>query len=57
MSKFPARGIPLRTIGGLRYGVAATSTANLIVSPQRFALIICFCFYVIRFYCKNFSGY
>ncbi|XGW03933.1 hypothetical protein V3C99_015236 [Haemonchus contortus] len=37
MSKFPARGIPLRTIGGLRYGVAATSTANLIVSPQSHA--------------------
>ncbi|KAK6029572.1 pyruvate dehydrogenase complex dihydrolipoamide acetyltransferase [Ostertagia ostertagi] len=34
MSKFPARGFPLRTIGGLRYGVAAASAANLSVAPQ-----------------------
>ncbi|KAK6040227.1 putative pyruvate dehydrogenase complex dihydrolipoamide acetyltransferase [Cooperia oncophora] len=34
MSKFPARGLQLRTIGGLRYGVAATSATNLSVAPQ-----------------------
>ncbi|PIO71357.1 2-oxo acid dehydrogenase acyltransferase [Teladorsagia circumcincta] len=34
MSKFPARGFPLRTIGGLRYGLAASSAANLSVAPQ-----------------------
>ncbi|VDL83157.1 unnamed protein product [Nippostrongylus brasiliensis] len=34
MSKIPARGFPLRTIGGLRYGPAALSAANLSVAPQ-----------------------
>ncbi|VDO78101.1 unnamed protein product [Heligmosomoides polygyrus] len=34
MSKIPARGFPLRTIGGLRYGTAALSAANLTVTPQ-----------------------
>ncbi|VDL77407.1 unnamed protein product [Nippostrongylus brasiliensis] len=36
MSKIPARGFPLRTIGGLRYGPAALSAANLSVAPQRY---------------------
>ncbi|KAJ1347078.1 Dlat1p [Parelaphostrongylus tenuis] len=35
MSKIPARGFPLRSIGGLRYGSAALSAANLGVVPQR----------------------
>ncbi|EPB71428.1 pyruvate dehydrogenase complex dihydrolipoamide acetyltransferase [Ancylostoma ceylanicum] len=34
MSKFPARGLPLRSIGGLRLGAAAVSAANLGVVPQ-----------------------
>lgn len=34
MSKIPARGFPLRTIGGLRYGFAALGCANPSVSPQ-----------------------
>lgn len=37
MSKIPARGFPLRSIGGLRYGTAAAlSAANLGVVPRRF---------------------
>ncbi|KAK6755062.1 hypothetical protein RB195_013813 [Necator americanus] len=34
MSKFPTCGLPLRSIGGLRFGAAAASAANLSAVPQ-----------------------